>query len=94
MFMLWFFFKILFIYFLGRGEGREKKRVRNIDVWLPLVCPFLGAWPATQHCSLTGNGTRDPLVCRLALNPLSLTSQGNPSFLTISASLWKTDPAV
>ena len=34
------FFKIFFkdfIYlFLERGEGREKERERNIDVWLPL----------------------------------------------------------
>ena len=39
--------KILFIYSLERGEGREKKREkiymyeRYID-WLPLTCPQLG----------------------------------------------------
>ena len=38
--------------------------------------PLLGTWPATQACALTGNRTRDPLVCRWALNPLSHTSQG------------------
>ena len=39
-----FFLKILIIYF-WRGEGREKERERNINVWLPLVRPLLGTWP-------------------------------------------------
>ena len=47
------------------------KRERNISVWLPLMHPLLGTWPATQACALTGNQTSDPLICRLALNPLS-----------------------
>ena len=34
--------KILFIYFLERGEGREKERERNINVWLLLTQPLLG----------------------------------------------------
>ena len=46
------FLKILFIYFL-RGEGREKKRERNISVWLPVKQPPLGTWPETQACALT-----------------------------------------
>ena len=40
-----------FIYFLERGEGREKERERNINVWLPLM----GLQPATQARALTGN---------------------------------------
>ena len=44
--------------------------------WLPLTCPQLGAWPATQACALPRNRTSDLLVCRLVLNPLSYTSQG------------------
>ena len=37
------FLKILFIYlFLEGGEGREKERERNINVWLPLAHPLLG----------------------------------------------------
>ena len=44
---------ILFL-FLDSGEGREKKRERNTNVW-PLTRPFLGTWPATQECALTGN---------------------------------------
>ena len=42
-----------FIYlFLERGEGREKEKDRNSNVWLPLVCPLLGTWPPTQACAL------------------------------------------
>ena len=63
------FLKILFI--LREGKGRRK---RNINVWLPLMRPLLGTWPSTQVCTLTGNETSDPLVLRLALNPLSHTS--------------------
>ena len=64
-----------FLSFLDRGEGREKEKERNINVWLPLACPLLGTWPETQACALTGNRTSNPLVHRLALNPLSHTSQ-------------------
>ena len=58
-----------------------RKRGRNISVWLPLMHPVLGTWPTTQACALTGNQTRDPLVYRLALNPLSHSSQGYSSFI-------------
>ena len=76
-----FFLKDFIYLFLERGEGREKERERNISVWLPLVHPLLGTCPATQACPLTGNRTSDPLVIRLALNPLSHTSQGpQPTF--------------
>ena len=37
----------------------------------------MGTWPTTQARALTGNRTCDLLVCRLALNPLSCTSQCN-----------------
>ena len=43
---------------------------------LPLTRPLLGTWPATQARALTGNRTSNPLVRRLALHPLSHTSQG------------------
>ena len=46
-------------------------------MWLPLACLLLGTWPATQACALTGNGIRDLLDHRLALNPVSHTSQGS-----------------
>ena len=51
---LTFFFKILLTY-LERGEGKEEEAERNINVWLPPMCPQLGTWPATQACALTGN---------------------------------------
>ena len=63
-------------FFLEREMGRDKEIGRNINVWLPLTCHPLKIWPATQTCALIGNQPSDPLVCRLALNPLSLTSQG------------------
>ena len=70
-----------FIYLsLERGEGKEKERERNISVWLPPMHSHPGTWPPTQACALTGNQTGDPLVCRLALNPLSYTSQGKRKF--------------
>ena len=69
-----------FIYsFLERGEEQENERERIINVWLPLVCPVPGAFPATQACALTGNRTCDPLASRLGLNPLSHTSQDQPT---------------
>ena len=52
-------------------------------MWLSLIRPLLGIWPATQACALTGNWTGDPLVLRPALNPLSHTSQGQKSLYTI-----------
>ena len=80
----YFFFKI-YLFILDRGKGRE----RNITVWLPLTCPLLGTWPATQACVLTGNWTGIPLVCRPALNPLSHTSQGWwGTFLKKNFELW------
>ena len=65
----------LLIYFLERGEGREKERERNVDQ-LPLARPRMGTWPSTQACALTGNRAGDLSTHRQALNPLSHTSQG------------------
>ena len=40
MFLFLRIFFLDFIYlFLHRGEGRKKERERNINVWLPLMCP-------------------------------------------------------
>ena len=64
---------ILFYLFLEKG--REKKRERNINVWLPLMHPLLGTCPTTQACALTGNQTSDPLFHKPALSPLNHTSQ-------------------
>ena len=57
-------------------------------MWLPLTCPLLGTWLATQACALTGNRTGNPLVRRLALDPLSHTSQGSIfNFITLFFSI-------
>ena len=64
--------------FLERGGEREKHRCAR--GWLLLTYPQLGTWPTTQACALTGNRTGDLSVCRQALNPLSLTSQGTSVF--------------
>ena len=71
------FFERFYVFiFRDRGrEGKEKERERNIIVWLPVMCPHLGTWPATQACALTGNRTGNPLVCRPVLSPLSYTMQ-------------------
>ena len=74
-------FIYLFIYFLERERGREGEREKETSMrkryfnWLPLPCPQLGAWPATQACALTGNQTSNLSVCGPVLNPLSHTSQ-------------------
>ena len=77
---LFFFFKD-FIY-LFVEKGREKERERNINVRLPLVCPQLGTWPATQAHALTGNQTGNHLVRSLGLNSLSHTSHGPTLFFS------------
>ena len=69
-------FKIFYL-FIFRERARKEERERNTNVLLPFLCPLLGTWPTTQACVLTGNQTRGSLVHRLALNPLSHTSQGN-----------------
>ena len=58
---------------------REDERARNIHQ-LPVAHPQLGTLPATQARAMTGNWTSDFSVCRLALNPLSYTSQGSKNF--------------
>ena len=71
-----YFLKIFLNLFLDRGVGREKKRERNINVWMPFEISLLGTWSAAHTCMLTGNRTGDPLVHRPALSSLSHTSQG------------------
>ena len=70
--------RFLFIYLLlERGrEGERGEGEKHQCVVASVHAPLLRNCPATQACALTGNQTGDPLVHRLALNPLSLTSQG------------------
>ena len=80
------FFKDFIYLFLEKGEGKEKKRERNIDVGArdtsngcPLLTPSWDLAHSPGMC-LTGNKTCDPSIHRLALNPLSHSSQGNKVF--------------
>ena len=59
----------------GETEGEKHQNVDASHI------PLLGTWPATQARALSGNQTRDPLVRRPALNPLSHTSQGQSMWL-------------
>ena len=38
-----------------------RKSEKNLNVLLPLICPLLGTWPATQACALPGNWTGETL---------------------------------
>ncbi|KAF6094718.1 hypothetical protein HJG60_011820 [Phyllostomus discolor] len=67
---------LFYLFIFRKKEGREKQKGININVWLPLVRPLPGTWPATQACALIGSWTSDPLVCRLELSSLGYTSQG------------------
>ena len=64
---------------LEREERRGKERETSIG-YLPQASSG-GPGPATQACALTGNQTGDLSILRLALNPLSHTSQGTCEFL-------------
>ena len=59
--LLFLFFRF---YLFTFRWGRKGERERNISVWLPLVHPQLGTWPAPQACALTGNPTGDLSVLR------------------------------
>ena len=61
----------------GEGE-RERTLCERYIHLLPLSCPQVGTWPATQACALTRNQTVNLWVRRPMLSPLSPTSQGRP----------------
>ena len=65
-----------FYLFIFRQRGREGREGDNPQCVVACHAPLQGTWPTTQVCALTGNQTGDLLVRRLALNPLSHTSQG------------------
>ena len=76
-----FVLKILFTYFeRERKVGRKRGRETSMCGCLLHPPPLLGTWPATLACALTGTWTSDPLVLRLAPNPLSHTSKSLKTF--------------
>ena len=73
------FLKFYLIIFRER-EGREKERERNINVWLPLVCPATGDLAHNPGMCPDWESNCNPLIRRPALSPLSHTSQGCIAF--------------
>ena len=75
------FLNILFIYFGGEGKGRRKREKHQ--------CLVASCMPPTGDLVWNPGMCSDwewnwrPLVCRLALNPLSHTSQGGKFFKDI-----------
>ena len=73
--------KKYFIYFIFREREREGEREGEKH-----QCAVASRTPPAGHlarnpaCAMTGNQTGGPLVLRLALNPLSHTSQGKTIF--------------
>ena len=53
-------FKIFMYLFLGRREGMEKERDRNINMWLPLVCSLQGTWPRNPGMCPDGESNQGP----------------------------------
>ena len=86
---LWFLWTALVNYFLKdfiylfifRERRREGEREGGKQQCVVASLTLLGTWPATQACALTENWIHDHWFCRLALNPLSHTSQGCSSKL-------------
>ena len=77
--------KVSIYLLLGRGEGREKERQRNIDVrdkHGSMASPYVprpGPEPATQARALTRNQTTDLSLCGMMAN-----SEPHWSGLTLS----------
>ena len=63
---------------------RERRKEGEREAVVASPAPPLGTWPVTQGCDLTRNRIGDPLVHRLALNPLSHTSQSKKHTLLMA----------
>ena len=67
----------IFNLFIFRESGKEGEREGEKHQFVfSSEMPQTGNGLTTQVCALTRNGTGNPLVSRLALNPLSYTSHG------------------
>ena len=65
---------------LERGERREKERERETSIGCLSYTSQPRPKPTTQACALTGNQTRDLLVCGMMHNRLSCTGQGTDKY--------------
>ena len=82
-----FNFKKIFYLFTSREKRREGERegekhqcVRDVLIGCLSHAPEWGPGPTTQVSALNGAGRGNPWVHRLALSPLSHTSQGSKTF--------------
>ena len=70
------FFLRFYLFILDRGEGKEKKRKSNINVWLPLTAPY---WGPDQICNPSmcpdWGVNQQPFGSQAAADPLSHTNQ-------------------
>ena len=71
----------------------EGERERNINVWLPLICPLLGTWPAIQAMfspgSLVGQTAFWSETDRfLSARPLRPASPGQECLVGLNAPVW------
>lgn len=81
------FFKYI-IYLFGEKEGRKKEEEKHpCERETPISsfshAPQPGTGPPAQPCALTGNGTRDPLLCGMIPDQFSHTSLGAILFLNV-----------
>ena len=71
-----------FIYlFLERGEGREKKRERNINVWLPLVRPPTGDTACNPGMCPDWESNHRPFVSQAGTQSTEPHQPGQESFI-------------
>ena len=66
-----------FICLFFREVKGERERGRNINMWLPLVHPLLGAWPAKQAYALDWESNWLHFDSQTTTQSLSHTSLGN-----------------
>ena len=80
------FSKIIYLFILWqRGREGEREGEKHPCVVASRVPPTREPGPQPRYvCALTGNRTGDPVVLRLALNPLSHTRQGSSQLFSIS----------
>ena len=70
----WYELSFFYKDFIYREEKGGRKRGRETSMCGCLSCALYQTGPQPKHVPWTGNQMGDPLICRLALNPLSYAS--------------------